>query len=411
MAIIKFTNSKSTLKYIISYVTQETKTNNGLITGKDCTSENALAEMQSIKNVYNKNGGRQYIHMVQSFHPDDDITYEKAHEIGLKMAEQYKGFQVLVATHMDREHVHNHLIINSVSFENGKKFQQSNKSMEKIKEYSNNLCDENGYRTIPLKSNSPALSQAEYQVAIKGDSWKMRLINAIDYAMQYALDKETFITYMKDLGYGVTWTDTRKNITYTTPEGMKCRDNKLYDIKYLKENMENEFSKQFKGKKSNTTANTNESRVLHSTTRNMDNSVQMDRGNKRQNQRYGIQTNSSNDNRRREYAKTGNTRPNKDTFSLSDGELSKEFERITKEENNRNFERDTNRDCSRFYSSTPLDALVSLAFIFQSRPQENNRPRRTIRRFSSLSKQAQKEWIYKHRFGSSCFNSEDEMEM
>ena len=122
MAIIKFTNSKSTLKHIINYITQETKTTTELITGKDCTSDNALEEMQTIKNSYNKTTGRQYIHLVQSFSPNDNLSYDKAHEIGLELAKQYKGFQVLIATHIDKEHIHNHLVINSVSFEDGRKF-------------------------------------------------------------------------------------------------------------------------------------------------------------------------------------------------------------------------------------------------------------------------------------------------
>ena len=137
MAVIKFTNSKSTLKHIINYITQDAKTTTELITGKDCTSDNALEEMQTVKNLYNKTTGRQYIHLVQSFSPNDNLSYAKAHEIGLELAKQYKGFQVLVATHTDREHVHNHLVINSVSFKDGKKFQQSKKDMEKIKIYSN----------------------------------------------------------------------------------------------------------------------------------------------------------------------------------------------------------------------------------------------------------------------------------
>ena len=116
MAIIKFTNSKSTLKHIINYITQDAKTTTELITGKDCTSDNALEEMQTVKNLYNKTTGRQYIHLVQSFSPNDNLSYDKAHEIGLELAKQYKGFQVLVATHTDREHAHNHLVINSVSF-------------------------------------------------------------------------------------------------------------------------------------------------------------------------------------------------------------------------------------------------------------------------------------------------------
>lgn len=67
--------------------------------------------MQTVKNLYNKTTGRQYIHLVQSFSHNDNLSYDKAHKIGLELAKQYKGFQVLVATHTDREHVHNHLVI------------------------------------------------------------------------------------------------------------------------------------------------------------------------------------------------------------------------------------------------------------------------------------------------------------
>ena len=73
MAVIKFTNSKSTLKHIINYITQDAKTTTELITGKDCTSDNALEEMQTVKNLYNKTTGRQYIHLVQSFSPNDKL--------------------------------------------------------------------------------------------------------------------------------------------------------------------------------------------------------------------------------------------------------------------------------------------------------------------------------------------------
>ena len=194
MAVIKFSNSKGTLKKIVNYIRQETKAIDGLITGKDCTSENALIEMNTIKDIYNKNSGRQYIHLIQSFDPDDDVTYEQAHDIGLRMAEQYKGFQVLVATHQDRDHTHNHLVINSVSFEDGKKFQQSKKDMEAIKEYSNQLCREHGLNTIELGSKSASIPQAEYQIAQKGDSWKMKLINAIDYSMANVTSKQEFIS-------------------------------------------------------------------------------------------------------------------------------------------------------------------------------------------------------------------------
>lgn len=416
MAIIKFTNSKSTLKHIINYITQDAKTTTELITGKDCTSDNALEEMQTVKNLYNKTTGRQYIHLVQSFSPNDNLSYDKAHEIGLELAKQYKGFQVLVATHTDREHVHNHLVINSVSFEDGKKFQQSKKDMEKIKIYSNELCAKNGLSTISLKGNSKvssSLTLKEYQVANKGQSWKMQLINAIDYSIENSLTKKDFISNMNSLGYQVNWTDTRKSITYTTPTGMKCRDNKLYDIRYLKENMQNEFNRKFKREKSNTTANTNESRVLHSSTRNVDNSFQVDRRYEGQNQKYGIQNGQANFNgRHSEYTNKGTYRDNKNTSGSSDDEISRGIERTTKDKMEKYIQRDANRYCNRYFSNRSLDTLVFLAYLFENRQYNQNKPKRTIRSFRSLSKQAKKEWIMKHKYSSSFdWFEEDEWEM
>ena len=81
----------------------------------------------------------------------------------------------------------------------------------------------------------------EYRSAAKGQSWKFRLMNAIDQCMRYAETREEFISLMESEGYQVRWTDSRKNITYTTPEGMKCRDDRLHEEKYTKEVMECEF--------------------------------------------------------------------------------------------------------------------------------------------------------------------------
>ncbi len=85
------------------------------------------------------------------------------------------------------------------------------------------------------------MSVSEYHAAAKGESWKMRLVNTIDECMKYAGNKDEFIQLMEFEGYGVKWTDTRKSITYTTPKGMKCRDNRLHESKYLKERMELEL--------------------------------------------------------------------------------------------------------------------------------------------------------------------------
>ena len=85
------------------------------------------------------------------------------------------------------------------------------------------------------------MSGAEYHVALKGQSWKLRLMNTIDECMKYAADRDAFVSLLASEGYQVRWESGRKHITYTTPDGMKCRDNKLHEEKYCKEAMEHEF--------------------------------------------------------------------------------------------------------------------------------------------------------------------------
>lgn len=176
---------------------------------------------------------------VQSFSPKENITPQKAHEIGLRFAEYFKGHEVLVATHTDAEHIHTHLIINSVNFQNGKKLQMARGSIHKLRKFSDNICREYELSVIqPKKQGLKNMHSREYRAALKGESWKFKLINAVDSAMEHSRSKAEFIRQMQKLGYSVKWQDSRKHITYTTPEGKKCRDNKMHDVKYLKENME-----------------------------------------------------------------------------------------------------------------------------------------------------------------------------
>ena len=243
MAVIEAISSKANIKRIINYVTQDKKTTADLITGKDCMAESCLEEMLYTKNLYNKTGGRQYIHIIQSFDPKDNLTPSQVHNAGLKLANTFNGFQVLVATHIDKEHLHNHLVVNSVSFETGYKIQMSKKDLQYLKDYSDEICAKMEASVIPKKDKTNYIKRNEYRVAERGESWKFKLINAIDLSIAESTCKDDFIKTMNKLGYQVNWTDTRKYITYTTPEGYKCRDNKLFEEKYLKGNMEDEFRK------------------------------------------------------------------------------------------------------------------------------------------------------------------------
>lgn len=238
MAIIKFINNNVNLRKTLNYICKQEKTENKLISGKDCIAENAYEEMMSVKSKYNKLDGRDKIHLVQSFNPSDNVSYELAHKIGLELAEHFKGFQVVVATHQDTTHVHNHVVLNSVNFENGLKFQQSKKQLAELKKLSNELCLKYGLSISKEKSKVDDIKINEYKVRQNSTSWKLKLEKDIDSVMAITNNKFEFINEMNKLGYKVTWTKERKNITYTTPDGMKCRDRKLHSEKYLKENMD-----------------------------------------------------------------------------------------------------------------------------------------------------------------------------
>ncbi|MBP5207916.1 MAG: relaxase/mobilization nuclease domain-containing protein [Clostridia bacterium] len=129
MAIVKFVASGCPMNNIFGYVMREEATERKLIDGIMCTPETALEEFKFVKVKFGKEDGRQYYHIVQSFSPDDKITPETAHEIGMKFAAYFKGYQALVATHTNRDHLHNHIILNSVNYENGYKYHQSRDDM------------------------------------------------------------------------------------------------------------------------------------------------------------------------------------------------------------------------------------------------------------------------------------------
>ena len=250
MATVNFINRKKSqtragTKFVLTYTMRESKTmfeGRKLVSGLGCTPESVYEEFINTKLLYGKDSQRMHYHFVQSFHKDEKISPTTAHEIAVKTAEFYKDFEVLISTHVDKDHIHSHFIINSVSYETGKKLHQSAHAIQELRMVSDNLCMEYGLSICqPNPNRTKAMSAGEYHSAKRGDSWKFRLMNTIDECMRYAKSKRKFIEMMESEGYQVNWSDSRKNITYTTPEGNKSRDNKLHEMKYLKEMMEREF--------------------------------------------------------------------------------------------------------------------------------------------------------------------------
>ena len=227
MAIIKFTSGKINPRTVINYVCNKEKTTDKLISGKDCMPESCEYEFAEVKKAFGKTDGRTYYHMIQSFSPDDRITPEQAHEVGLQMAELFEGYQVLVVTHTNKAHTHNHLVINSVNFENGKKLTISNQELEDIKNYSNSICLKNGWDVTEAKTRRN-----------RNPKWKQIIIEDALTAMAESYSMDEYISKLKELGIYVSYNPDYKYMTYSDAEGHKCRDAKLFDERLLKKNLE-----------------------------------------------------------------------------------------------------------------------------------------------------------------------------
>ena len=252
MAIVKFAKCQKTqtvggLHGVITYCCRPAKVayqGRALISGVNCVPQAALLEFMNTKRQYRSTDGRMYYHMVQSFRPDDPVTPEMAHEIALKLAEHIPGYEILVATHTDREHLHSHFVINSVNYETGLKYHSNEESLMELRCASDELCMQYGLSVVKRKQKQKkerTMSDREYRAYAKSRSWKMDLEITVDECMAQARSREHFIRLMEYNGYEVKWTDSRKNITYTTPDGHKCCDDKMNGLKYLKEMMEYEF--------------------------------------------------------------------------------------------------------------------------------------------------------------------------
>ena len=251
MAIVHFVNykrgtqSRAAMRGVMLYVMQEKKSaweGAPLISGINCQPQSVYDDFLNTKLLYHKDGGTMFYHMVQSFPKGAAVDPRQAHEAARRLAEYFDGCEVLVCTHVDREHIHSHCVINSVNFETGKKLHMAKEQIRELMRRNDAICQEMGLPVFEAaRQQSRGMSGAEYHTALKGQSWKLRLMNTIDECMKYAADKDAFVSLMASEGYAVRWEGARKYITYTTPDGLKCRDNKLHEEKYCKEAMEHEF--------------------------------------------------------------------------------------------------------------------------------------------------------------------------
>ena len=252
MAIISFTNYKrgqtaGCMGTVMRYTMQDKKTEfegQRLVTGINCRPESVYADFMTTKRLYHKTDGVMFYHMAQSFPKGEAVDPVTAHAAALKLAEYYEGYEVLVCTHTDREHIHSHLLINSVNFDTGKKLHIAKEQLQELRQRNDQVCMEFSlpvFQPREQKRKSKTMTIGEYHTATRGQSKKLQLMNIINDCMRHAANRDEFIALMESEGYKARWEESRRNITYTTPSGWQCRDRLLFGDKYLKENMEYEF--------------------------------------------------------------------------------------------------------------------------------------------------------------------------
>ena len=268
MAVIKVTSAHTAIGRVCKYVLQEKKIPSGLYCGYNLADpDNAGEEMEFTKRVFHKTGGRTYKHYIQSFHKNEKVNAQEVFQIARETIERchlFDDFEVLIATHEDRDHLHTHIVVNSVSYIDGHKFNQSPTDLRDLKEVSDQICREHGL-TIAEKGKTfehlkreetSADSNNTYRLLQKAeigkaDSYVQRIALAVLDAQEVAGSREEFIAYLADNKIDTIWRDNRKYITFVDLERQqageakcKVRNKRLmqyYNIDLTKERLEHEF--------------------------------------------------------------------------------------------------------------------------------------------------------------------------
>ena len=243
MATVKAISSKKRLTAAIDYITKEEKVIDRYVSGVNCDADSAKQQMFITKHLYGKDTGVQYKHYVQSFHKDEKSSAEEAHEVALELVgavRKFAGHEVLVATHQDKDHIHTHFIVNSVSFEDGRKIQTGPHFLQHLRDLSDAVCRRHGLTTTTPgltfdgreRTETTAPKRGTYEILKRAEAGEVKsyvwdIANAVAVAAGTAASREEFIEELERQGIKTTWKDSRKNITFTDKDGNKVRNSRI----------------------------------------------------------------------------------------------------------------------------------------------------------------------------------------
>ena len=269
MAIYKVINSKrgmsthGAMRNCLRYVLSPSKTEDTIsyvIGPYESTAfdyDSVYRSFLQNKEAWNKDRGRMYIHSVLSFPKNEQITPEQALDFAIRFAgKTYSGYQCAIAVHTDKEHIHCHMVTNTVSFVDGRKLQKSQKDLQADKDYCNALCEE--YRLSIAEKGKHAdgtpiapgeiISWDKDKYHLLTDSTKPSFLADCGIAVLHSLESSTckgdFILAMASHGWAVEWNDNRKHIVFINEQGKKVRGSNLqksFSIDATKEGLQREF--------------------------------------------------------------------------------------------------------------------------------------------------------------------------
>ena len=208
MAVTKIKAIRGTLSKAIAYILNPEKTDEKLLVSSyGCASETAAREFEWTRKIAEQKGMNPVRiiarHVIQSFEIGE-VTPELAHEIGKQFADEILGgkYEYVLTTHIDKDHVHNHLIFNAVDFMDYHAYKSYKRIYYDMREVSDRLCKENGLSVIPPSQNK-GMGYKEYTEAKRGTSWKQKLKQTIDRLVITAKDYDDFLRLMQEAGYEI----------------------------------------------------------------------------------------------------------------------------------------------------------------------------------------------------------------
>ena len=263
----KSTKSHGAMRNVLEYVLRDEKIKEGYVeiagpySGETINYDEVYQTWLAEKKLWNKDSGRMYAHNIISFHKDEHVTPEQVLEIGKEFAEKFfSGHQYVIGVHQDKDHLHCHIVTNSVSYIDGMKLHQTKRDLEYQKAFTNNLCLERGL-TIAEKGHhfdGSVIEQGEI-TAWRKDKYNILINNskksfvaecaiAIMEVVPHSTSRDEFISGMEERGWSVQWEESRKHIVFQNENGKKVRDTNIEKtfagMEVNKEALSNEFTRQ-----------------------------------------------------------------------------------------------------------------------------------------------------------------------